>query len=163
MAAARWRVIGIIAAGLLLATAAGGWFWYRPWAEQRRVIAAVNLYNEVVPDAYARLDDSRLSSVADLAEANRIATYMVKLEGEGTRVDTEIIGFEVVEYRSEAPTYTVRTVERWRTSERDSESGALKAGPITERNDMTYTLVKSKSGILVHRSELTDRRVEETE
>lgn len=155
--------IALIVGLVFIVSATAAWFGFKPVLKRREVVGAISRYNVAVSRAYSTMSESPLRSVAATDEVGRITTYMVKLDGENTIVDSELLELTVTSYRSDAPTYTVTTVERWRISERDKTSGQLRSKARTEKNRMKYTLIDTARGVVVFRADLIEPATDKSE
>ncbi|MCL4079184.1 hypothetical protein MX659_06240 [Coriobacteriia bacterium Es71-Z0120] len=146
----------LVALAVFLVLLAGtGLFGYRAWQE-RRVRAAVAAYDVALAEALRSLDAERLQGVALPREIGRVRNYMILLEGTATRLDAELLDLHVEKVRSKDPTVTAVVVERWRETQRDTRTGAVR-GPASERRQrIEYTLLSGGGTLKVYLSRVLE-------
>ncbi len=135
-------VIGVLVAlgaGIILASRI---------AEEQRVRRAIARYDLALREAVRTLDEKPLAPVTHPRELGRVRSYLILLKGTATRLEVELLDLQVESVRSTSPTITALAVERWREIQRDTVSGAVRAGPSERVQRIEYTLLPDETGRL---------------
>lgn len=140
-----------IAALVLAFVVFGGLLGHR-YAVERRARAAIAAYDLALSEALRSLDAERLEGVALPREVGRVRNYTILLEGTATRLETELLELRIESVRSEDPTVTAIAMERWRETQRDLRTGAVRGPSIERRQRIEYTLVPDGRTLKVYLS-----------
>lgn len=160
MARATARKAGVWALALLALTAGLLWFASQRTTEAKARQAIIE-YDRALAEATARLDPELMAPVASEREKQRVANYIILLNGRGVTLESTLHDFEVLDVASEDPTVTVTVRERWTYRERDKDTGEYVSDEYEEAPTLRYTLLPEGDGYTVYLAEVIEEGREE--
>ena len=156
----RRRVV-VLTSLLLVAALVGAAAYFGPMYQNRvKAQRAISAYNVALSAALYDVNPALIGDYAGERELSRVREYFTELAGRGVFMDAEMLSLRMEDVRSQPPTITAHTVERWRYVERDKRTGKKIGQEIVENEKLTYTLVLRNGVLIVHLSRLDEESLE---
>lgn len=143
------RVRVAIAVALIAVLGAGAVFVIRD-AEDRRLQAAVNRYDLTLAQVTSTFDSAPLKQVATPNQVQRVNTYLIFLNGNGKRLDSQLKSTDIRSHeRGKDGSYDVVAHEVWAVTEYSLDTGEPLGEPFNVEQDVQYVLIPSDGELIV--------------